>query len=432
MNNLQSFSNINYSFSELVDDEVLFFIRIKGKSQYFNLFYPDSFMNEFKNLKSFRTISEYKKNADVVIDLTKYKVTDLAFEDYEFIDNNFNCDEIIKRCRGLRAIPNFEAKNLIYVCCKFFLEFYKSNPQLKLIVSGTVDNYVMDIMVKLADYFNIKCIGIANFFLVPKYKLITKYGEANNFREPSKSEVSEVLEGLLKSKSSPLAISKTRAFFNAFRHFISFYYRFVIRYCYYYKIKRNLGYEYRFAPYLKAFNSLSQLVYSNSFYNKLDISFLKNNRDNLVYVPLHCFPEATMDYWTDHPDKANYYDYMIRVITFFNERNIIVVLKEHPAFYLSREIEFYRSVKKFPNVIILNPFVKTKSVFDQIKNVIVWNGSTGVEAIISDKNVYCVTESYYSSFKIPHYTSFGEIKHFTTVEKQQLVEAILKSTLKVQ
>tara|TARA_Y100001958_G_C21210469_1_gene536237 strand:- start:364 stop:1665 length:1302 start_codon:yes stop_codon:yes gene_type:complete len=423
--------NLRDSFAELTDEEVLFFIRIKGKKQYFNLFYPDSFLNEFKKISRYKTISEYKKDADVVIDFSNYKINDISTHDYDIIEKTVNIDNIIKRCRGLRAISLHEARELVLKCCKYFLDFYKSNSSLKLIIAGTVDNYVMDIMFQFSKQYSVNCIGITDFFLYPNYKLVTNYGEANDFHEPTNKEVESVLNQLLQKKESPLAISKLRAYKNAFKYLISYYYRYIFRYLYGYKLKGNISYEYRFAPFFKNFYKLNQLLLSNRYYDAFNKRSINSKRTKSVYIPLHWYPEATIDYWTDNSDKANYYESLFKVIRFFYDKKIDVILKEHPAFFLCREIPIYKGLKEFTNVTILDPFVKTQDLFDVIDNIVVWNGSTGVEALMLNKNVYSTTESYYSNNLIPHYTDFGNFKKFSFQEKKELIKIILKTSLKV-
>lgn len=418
-------------FKDLSEDEVLFFIRIKGKRQYFNLFYPESFLERFQKIKTHRTISEYSYDADFVIDINKFSISDLSIADYNIIDKVVDITEIVKRCRGLRAIHYHEAKELIFRCSKFFIEFYKEKSSLKLIVAGAVDNYVMDLMFRFAKHFGISCLGITDFFLFPQYKLVTSYGEANKFYEPSDLEINQVLYELENKKPSPLAINKLKAYKNALRYFIGFYYRYIIRYVINYKIGGKLGYEYRFAPHLASCKSIFQLLFSDKYFDKLDIEWIKNNSNSIVYIPLHWYPEATIDYWTDDPEKADYFHLLFRVISFFRDKNVYVILKEHPAFFLSRELDFYKQLKEFNNVILLNPFIKTQYLFEFVNDIVVWNGSTGVEALIAGKNVYNTTESYYSNKKIPSYKQYGASYSLTREEKYEMIKNILQTSLKV-
>ena len=420
---------MNIEFDKLDDEEVLFFIRIKGKKDYFDNYYPTSFLKKFTKLNKFKTISEYKYDADIIIDIKKYTINDVTIKDYNIIKEVINIDDVFKRCRGLRAIPYHEAKELIYRCSKFFIEYYKDN-KLKLIVSGTVDNYVMDIMFRFAKYFGVQCLGITNFFLYPEYTLVTNYGEHNNFREPTDEEVNHVYHNLKKRKKSQLAISSYKAHKNAVRYFLSYYYRYIVRYLIQYKVLGKLGYEYRFAPYIKIFHKLNQL-FIRKYFDNIDFEIVKKTPDKYVYMPLHWYPEATIDYWTDHVDKADYYSYLFEVITFFKEKNVTVILKEHPAFLYCREISTYEKFKNFDNVILLNPFISTQYLSDFVENVVVWNGSTGVESLMLDKKVYVTTESYYSNHKLPSYKEFGREFNFSDKDKHDMMRYILRTSLKM-
>jgi hypothetical protein len=424
---------LNIAFDQLGDDEVLFFIRLQGKKIYFDNYYPPTFLEKFTKLKLFRTISEYKYDADVVIDINKYTINDVTTEDYNLIHTVIDIDEVFKRCRGLRSIDYHEAKDLVYRCSKYFINYFK-HTNLKLIVAGTVDNYVMDIMFRFAKHFEIRCLGITYFFLSPEYTLVTNYGEHNDFREPTEEEVNRVYANLREKKKSQLAISSHSAHKNAVRYFLSFYYRYIFRYLIRYKLMGKLAYEYRFAPYLKIFHKFNQL-FIKKYFDKIDLETVKQNPDQYVYMPLHWYPEATIDYWTDHSDKADYYGFLFEVITFFKAKNVKVILKEHPAFLFCREISTYKKLKNFENVILLNPFVSTQYLSDFIENVVVWNGSTGIESLMLNKKVFVTTEGYYSNYKLPSYKEFGTDAgknfNFTDTDKKEMIRYILRTSLKV-
>jgi hypothetical protein len=418
----------NILFNEYIDGEVLFFIRIKGKKQYFDLYYPESFLSKFTNLSKFTTISEYELDADVLIDIDNQNLSEITIYDFKIIDEVVNFSEIYARCRGLRAIHLHEAWELVLKVSHFFIKFFKKN-NVKLIISGTVDNYVMDLMFRFAQHFNVKCIGITDFFLFPDYKLVTNYGENSEIRIPSKVEVDKVVYRLENKVKSPLAINKQRAILNALWNGCSYYYRYIFRFILNYKIRGKLGYEYRFAPYLRHFYAPNQLFAPTYFNNNITLSEIELNRSEYIYIPLHWYPEATIDYWTDEYSKADYYQLLFRVLKFFGELGKKVILKEHPAFYFARPISVYKQIKQFKNVILLEPYVSTQDIFNVVDDVVVWNGSTGVEAIMANKNVYVTTESYYSGFKLPSYTEYGSANPFNKEDRTELVERILRSTL---
>ncbi len=88
-------------------------------------------------------------------------------------------------------------------------------------------------------------------------------------------------------------------------------------------------------------------------------------------------------------------------------------------------------LKSFNNVILLDPYIPSQSLFDKIENVGVHTGSVGVESLIADKKVYAISENYYSLLRLPHLADFGKpYPYYTEEEKKTLLENILKSTIK--
>lgn len=413
--------------ARLEDSNVLFWIRIRGKESYFNSVYSKSLLARFERLRQFRTISEYPRDADVHIDLKKYGVSDLSQDDLALVRRCLPAFEIVQRCRGLRSIAYTEAKSLMLRAAKFFIELMKDG-QLKLIVMGAVDNYVMDIMVRLARHYGIATLGVTEFFLAPDFKLVTVMGEHNHFREPSEEQVGAIHELLVKRAKSVLAVSKSRAVKQAAWDYLSYRYRYVVRYLLQHKLMGKEGYEYRFAPFFAKFTSLSQLA--GIQYLQGEERLLASDLSRAVYIPLHYVPEATVDYWVEDPDDADYLASLAKVVGHYSERGHLVVIKEHPAFYLARSPDFYRALLKFPNVLLLKPFITSKLIFQHVKQVVVWTGSTGVEALVQGLDVKVVTENYYSDGKLAHYTEQRESR-FDQAQQRELVRRVLQTSLEV-
>jgi len=388
------------SLAELQDEEVLFFIRIRGKKSYFRSVYPKALLDQFCRLREFRTISEYRYDANVYIDLNRFDPRETSEREKSIIAQCVDEADVIQRCRGLRNIDEVDARNLIISCARFFIDCF-SGSQLKLIVSGAVDNYVMDLMVRIAKQFGIKVMGVTQSFLHPHYHLVTIRGEHNHLREPSDHEIATIVDRLESGARSAMVTRRYPAIFNAFYTAASFYYRCVVRYLIGYRLLGNRAFEYRFAPWFRGLYVPSQL-WAARLLN--DGSALENlDPPSSVYIPLHCVPEATVDYWMEDSANADYLSVVLRVAKHYSDRGFSVVLKEHPAFYLCRTEAFYRRLLEIPRVTILSPFVLTNDVFAKVSLVVVWSGSTGVEALVRGLNVRVVGENYYSAGSIPNY-----------------------------
>ena len=246
-------------FSKLTDDEVIFFIRIRGKKSYFKDVYSHRFIDLFQSLNKYRCISEYKKDSDVHIDLNAISRDYLYEEEYDHLVSFFSIEEIIKRCRGLRAISYVEASKLISRGYLFFTEFYANNPNLKLVVTGAIDNYVMDLMVKLGEDNGVKFFGLTGSLMSPEYQLSTVRGELTSVDSTENFSVKSFEDKVL-SNLKKCAVPKVSSIIkSAIYNYLSFRYRYIVRYLFKYKILGRMEYEYRFAPFLYGFKSLSQV-----------------------------------------------------------------------------------------------------------------------------------------------------------------------------
>jgi len=417
---LKKYNNIN--LAELEDNQVLFFVRIRGKKNVFNHYYPEEFLKSFSKLKMFRTISEYRVG-DIHIDINLINIYDITNKQHILFDKLLDIQDIIIRCRGLREISYSESKSLILRTAKFFDEYFLKHRNLKLIVSLIVDNYVMDVMVRMAKYYQVEVIQLVGFF-IPGYVRFTDKGIGIKVRDVKGTEVLSVINRLELKKESHFATGKLKSIKRAIIDYISYKYRYIIRYLLKYKVLGRLEYEYRFAKYFKGFNKISKLSV-NKYYD----SFTKIKKTS-VFIPLHYHPEATVDYWSDKPENADYLGSLLPVISFYREMGVQVVFKEHPAYYLRRSIEFYKVLKAYDNVIIIEPFSSSQSIVELVDKVCIHTGSVGLESLMLDKHVYKITENYYSFGFIPKYDQLHKpYKLLSKKEKIYIIKRILETTL---
>ncbi|RXI36537.1 hypothetical protein CRU99_13425, partial [Malaciobacter mytili] len=213
--------------NQLNDEEVLFFIRIRGKESYFKNVYTNAFLEKFEKLKQFRCISEYKKDSDVHIDLNKIERDYLFAEEYSDFNNLFKIEEIIARCRALRNISFIDAKKLIFRAYLFFIRFYEKEKKLKMVAIGAVDNYIMDMMVTIGKKYNISFIGVTDSFLSPEYKLCTIRGESNNIGICTEEEINNFVDKIKKSIENSKSPKLSRIIKNNLYYFSSFIYRYI-------------------------------------------------------------------------------------------------------------------------------------------------------------------------------------------------------------
>lgn len=422
-----AFNPAEMDLSTLTDDNVLFFIRIRGKQSYFRTVYGPKFLSQFQAVKQFRCISEYTKDADVHIDLNKVPRDWLLQDEYAEFARLVDVNEVILRCRGLRSSTYALATRLVYRAFLYFRDLFRSRPQLRLIVTGAVDNYVMDIMQRVGLSLGVAFLGVTDSFMSPEFKLVTVRGEATKFSKVPPTRVESVYGALKERALAPTVPKRARAMRSAVYDLGSYVYRCVWRHLIQHKLLGKLGYEYVFAPVLRKFSSLDQL-YAITFLGSFDKIFASTEK-KYAYIPLHYYPEATTDYWIYDLYHVDYLRSLKDTVRKLRAQGYQVVAKEHPAFYLARFSHFYKELIA-EGCQILTPFVGTVRVLAAVDLVVVWNGSTGIEAIIHGKPLVKVTNSYYGDNVIPNFDDSFKPLHPTDDEGRDVVLKVLETSFR--
>lgn len=71
-------------------------------------------------------------------------------------------------------------------------------------------------------------------------------------------------------------------------------------------------------------------------------------------------------------------------------------LKEHPASLGTRSADFYKEIKKLPNVVLLSPSEPIQELIKNCQGVITVTSTAGMEAALSGKPVYVLGNVFYS------------------------------------
>ncbi|MGF7141301.1 capsular polysaccharide export protein, LipB/KpsS family [Roseimarinus sediminis] len=141
-----------------------------------------------------------------------------------------------------------------------------------------------------------------------------------------------------------------------------------------------------------AYNAINYIKYQShkKFYHKPDFT------KTFYLFPLHFQPEATTLTF------AQNYEKQILAIDLLAKKipgNSVLYVKEHYARLGHRKTDFYKELKRYPNVFIINPWEDTFELINKSKAVIVLTGTTGFEAIIMRKPVIILGNTYYKEFK---------------------------------
>ena len=151
-------------------------------------------------------------------------------------------------------------------------------------------------------------------------------------------------------------------------------------------IKIRLNYESLYNAYYEL-GSYFRSIIQKKYLDKVDIINTK-----YIYYPLHVNPEASTlveaPYMTDQL-------YIIESISKSIPSNYFLVVKEHIPQLGKRKNQFYKKIKSFPNVKLINPFTDPKEILLNSSLVITINGTVAMESIFLNKPSIILAEADY-------------------------------------
>lgn len=301
-------------------------------------------------------------------------------------------EDIRLRCRFLRKQKIELAYSLIRKYSRGIRDvFEKEKPEL--VLAQIPDNYCMDIIQRESLSRKITVINMVGEF-IKGYSRLTLRGEYIHTRNASDEEAKNVLEFLLDKNYVANYAKNLGESHKQHRKIMA---RRKLIETFYYPIKKliekdkyNYHYNTMYYKGIKIKDVISDRI-DNLF---IELDELELN-DEYIYVPLHVYPEATVDYYGPDPQCALYEDYMVDVLS-NSDPNIKLLVKEHPAMYGARPSEFYYRLSQIRNVFLVNPYTNSNMILDRVKYVLTFSGSVGVEALIRRKVVYTLINNYYS------------------------------------
>ena len=301
-------------------------------------------------------------------------------------------ENIRLRCRFLRSLEKETAYELINKY-SYFVNFVFNNFHPDMVLAQLPDNYCMDVIQRVAIKKNVFLASMVGEF-IKSYSRLTLRGERVDIRKASREEAECVTKELLDKAYKPFYSKRVGNTY--WRHMLYIARRKLIE-SFYYPLKKIVEHD----PWNYHYNTL--------YYRGTKISDIVSKKaedlfkhiqdlevdDTCIYVPLHCSPEATVDYYGDDPRYALYEDFMYLIAKTADE-GVRLLIKEHPAMYGARKIAFYQKMTSVKNVTLIHPYDNSNEVLNKCKFVLVFSGSIGVEAAIRDKVIFTLTSNYYS------------------------------------
>jgi len=127
-------------------------------------------------------------------------------------------------------------------------------------------------------------------------------------------------------------------------------------------------------------------IYYKKAYKKMD------KVDQFFLYPLHFHPEAsTLVLATYFSDQLN----SIKNMAFSLPFPYKLYVKEHPIALGTRSADFYRQIKKLPNVVLISSKENNKDLIEKSKGIITLTSTVGMEAALLGKPVYVLGDVFY-------------------------------------
>lgn len=395
--------------------------------------YGDIIARKYLKVQDYDQISEIDTSVKHFIDIKKYSYFNFTSSDFETFEKVIDVDRVIRDERIFRYdLPYFQALELVCGCTKFFIEFFKEN-KYDILLTHTVDEYVGDVMMRVAKYFGIEVIGYCANSFDSRYISITERGEYQKVRQPSEVEIEEFFKFLSQKASKPYFSSPYTTYRNIVRKYFIYKAKYLLHYQLLYKMMDRNSYRYMMTRSDTYPRRLKDIFSANRhMYNSIKDISVKLLKERTIYVPLHYHPESTTDYWIRQPDYPTYYPSLFKTLRYYSESGFQVLVKEHTASYMQRDIRIYEAISKIPHVYLLSPFITTYEVLDHVDHVVVWTGTTGVEAIMQGKKVILAAgETYYSFGKLANVGDETQALVPSEADKRELAAAILASFLPI-
>ena len=392
--------------------------------------YGDYIAKKYLKVSTYKILSDYPVQTDFYIDLKKYSLKDLNTEDFKIINEVIDFESIIKNERSFRlSLSYYDSCQLIYSTVKYLIEFFKEN-KVDILLTHMVDSYTVDILTQIARYFNVIIIPFCGSPFSEEYIIITERGEGNYLRDPSEIEVDKFMAYLANKKSNYFVKSYKSVNLDVAKYYFIYKIKFIWHYLILNKLLGKNEYRYLMTNSQAYPRSLSSIFNIKKFFVQNLELLPPLEKNKTVYIPLHYHPEATTEYWIKDKSYLTYYPSLFKVIKNYVERGYTVLVKEHTAMYMMRDKRIYEDIFSFPNTYLISPYITTYDILEFAEYTIIWTGTTGVEAIMTDKKVILTeTETYYSNEKLVYVGDEDNAKLFSEMEKRELAKNILSTLL---
>jgi len=320
------------------------------------------------------------------------------------------CSEIILRCRSLRSLDRDLAMKMIGGMTQAIESaFDRFDP--RLIVTFTMDRYVIDVMARVARGRGIDLLEMTAS-PIPDQIMFHRRGQLVPLGEPSPEQLGEAVNILCADGFAPLYVRDANTFSPA--QFWRVYTYFALRGAFF-NVWRFLRRDPLNLHYIDALKRLKHKVrpgdgavlglLRQDWQARLE-AVPKNRR---VFCGLQLFPEASLDYWLRSQDLLAHDDVVVRYCEVLGEAGYHTFIKDHPLQFGFRQRELFERLSKMPSVTCVPYDVPATYLIEKCDVSVTFTGTIGFQAALAGL-CSVVTDAYYADEEhYLHVRNFSEI-----------------------
>ncbi len=321
------------------------------------------------------------------------------------------CADIILRCRSLRSLDRNLAMRMIGAMAQAIeIAFDRLDP--RLILTFTMDRYVMDVMARLANARGIDFLEMTTSIRFRTRSSSMRRGQLVPLQEPLRRELRKAVEILSEDGFAPVYVRDARKFSRA--QFWRVFSYFAVRGAFF-----NVWRYLRRDPYnLHYIDALKRLKHKVRPSDVAVLDLLRNDwqarveavpKERRVFIGLQLFPEASMDYWLRSQDLLAHDDVVLHYCEVLGKAGYHIFIKDHPLQFGFRQRELLERLSKMPQVTCVPYDVPATWLIDKCDVSVTFTGTIGFQAALAGL-CSVVTDPYYADEEhYLHVRKFSEI-----------------------
>lgn len=307
------------------------------------------------------------------------------------------CADVILRCRVLRSIDRDLALRMIGGMAQAVERaFDQLDPEL--VMTFTIDRYVMDVMERVARRRGIDFLEMTTS-IIPDQVMFMRRGRPVWLREPCKEEIETAVGQLCKEDFAPAYVRDAKRFsVGRFWRVFAYY---AVRGAFF-----NLWRFLKRDPYnCHYMDALKRLKHKVRIRDVAVLRLLDQNwqrglaeqpRERRVFLGLQLFPEASMDYWLRSQDMLAHDDVVVRYCEVLGHAGYRIFIKDHPLQFGFRQRGLFERLASLPYATLVPYDVPANLLIAKCAVSVTFTGTIGFQAALAGL-CSIATEPYYAT-----------------------------------